>query len=69
MQVGDSVRVHGLTAVNEGEEEDVVVRFVSRGPISLLRGEEEVAVVADIRTRLMTAGLSMTTVQVGRYGT
>jgi hypothetical protein len=64
--VGDYVWVESVVPFNEGEDDDVVVRFLSGGDIRRLEGTEAARVEVAIRTRLHTeeaAGLDMAGVQ------
>jgi len=60
---GSLVQVDNLIPVNVGEEDDVVVRFVSGGLVKRLLGEEAKELATTIDERISESQLNMTSVQ------
>ena len=60
---GSLVQVENLVPVNVGEDDDVVVRFVSGGFVKRLQGEEARGLATTIDERKSESQLNMTSVQ------
>lgn len=60
---GSLVQVEHLVPVNVGEEDDVVVRFVSGGDVKRLQGEEARGLATTFDERKSESQLNMTSVQ------